>query len=233
MTRRLHVCRPGSVEYGRAFDLQKALVRQAWTTRDDNREDTLLLLEHPAVITIGRRGSNDHILAAEDVLAREKVEVTECNRGGDVTYHGPGQVVGYPIFDLDAHGRDVHGHMRRLEEVVIRALSAFGVAAGRREGLTGVWVEERKIASIGIAVSHWVAYHGFALNVAPRLEHFGLIVPCGLQGVRVTSVQAETGHAPALSAVEDELIRHFVEVFGFSEKSESRALPEPECELTP
>ena len=233
MTRTLHVCRPGAVQYGQAFEAQKALVQRAWTTRPENREDTLLLLEHPAVITIGRRGSNDHILAAQDVLASEKVEVAECNRGGDVTYHGPGQVVGYPIFDLNVHGRDVHGHMRRLEEVVIRALDAFGVSAGRRDGLTGVWVEDRKIASIGIAVSHWIAYHGFALNVAPRLEHFRLIVPCGLQGVRVTSIEAETGRAPALSTVEDELILRFVEVFGFREKTESQALPEPECELTP
>lgn len=233
LTRRLHACRPGSVPYGQAFNLQKALVQRAWTTRPENEEDTLLLLEHPAVITIGRRGSNDHILAAEDVLASEKVEVAECNRGGDVTYHGPGQVVGYPIFDLNAHGRDVHGHMRRLEEVVIRALGAFGVSAGRRDGLTGVWVEERKIASIGIAVSHWIAYHGFALNVAPRLEHFGLIVPCGLQGVHVTSIEAETGRATALRDVEDELIHRFVEVFRFREKTESRALPDPECELTP
>lgn len=232
MSRTLRVFRPGLVEYSAAFDIQKSLVQDAWKSRPHSREDTLLLLEHPPVITIGRRGSNAHILAAAERLAEEKVGVFECNRGGDVTYHGPGQVVGYPVFDLAAHGRDVHRHMRLLEEAIIRSLATFGISARRREGLTGVWVEDRKIAAIGIAVSHWIAYHGFALNVAPNLNHFGLIVPCGLHGVRVTSIQAETGRAaPGTREVEDELVHNFAEVFGFEQATQTRQLPE--CEPAP
>lgn len=225
MARTLNLCRPGLVDYALACEAQRALVGRAAAAPPAERQDWLLLLQHPPVITIGRRGSRAHVLAAEGRLAEEGVQLAETNRGGDVTYHGPGQVVGYPVFDLARHGRDVHRHMRRLEEAVIGALAAFGVEGFRREGLTGVWTQGGKIAAIGIAVSHWIAYHGFALNVAPNMAHFGLIVPCGLQGVRVASLESETGRAPAIAEVEAEIAAQFCAVFGFDAVEESGALP--------
>ena len=225
MSRTLHVCRPGLVDYALAFDAQRALVARMAAAPPGERRDWLILLQHPPVITIGRRGSRAHVLAGEGRLAEEGVEVFETNRGGDVTYHGPGQVVGYPVFDLGRHGRDVHRHMRRLEEVVIGVLAEYGVEGFRREGLTGVWTRNGKIAAIGIAVSHWITYHGFALNVAPDLGHFGLIVPCGLRGASIASLESETGNAPPLAEVEDALSSRFCEVFGFDGIAESADMP--------
>jgi lipoate-protein ligase B len=176
--------------------------------------DTLLLLEHPPVITLGRAGSADHLLRTEAQLAAGGVELVASDRGGDITFHGPGQVVGYAIVDLAPRGRDLHRYLRDLESVVIRALEEFGIRAGRAEGLTGVWVAEAKVAAIGIRVSRWIAHHGFALNVRTDLSYFDLIVPCGIRGRTVTSMEALLGGPVDREEVEDALARAFAVVFG-------------------
>jgi lipoate-protein ligase B len=178
--------------------------------------DTLLLVEHPPVFTLGRRAERDNILVPAERLREMGIEVAEIERGGDVTYHGPGQVVGYPIMDLRGHGRDLGAFLRGLEEVLIRALASYGVSAGRQPPMTGVWVGDEKIAAIGIAVSRWVSYHGFCLNVAPDLGHFALIHPCGIRDRGVTSMEKlmGAGRVPPLGEVEREVARAFGEVFG-------------------
>jgi lipoic acid synthetase len=213
VTRLLTVIQPGVVDYDDALAFQRSAVAEY--ARNPRDEGVLILLEHPPIITIGRSGTDENILVSKEALERAGVGVTETNRGGDVTYHGPGQVVGYPILPLGFHGKDVHAYMRRLESMIMATLWEYGIQATRREGLTGVWTASGKIASIGIAVSHWIVYHGFALNVAPNLEHFKLIHPCGLVGVEVTSMQKLLGHAPGRAEVEQRLIAHFCAEFGF------------------
>jgi lipoyl(octanoyl) transferase len=215
--RTIDVRRLGRVEYADAVDLQKALVEDR---RAGRIGDTLLLLEHPPVITLGvkTRGKPTHIVASPDVLAREGVAVHETGRGGDVTYHGPGQLVGYPIFDLRPDRCDVHRYVRDLEEVLIIAVQRFGVEAGRVEGLTGVWTKppgrEDKLAAIGVRISRWITSHGFALNVSSDLRHFSLIVPCGITDRGVTSLERLLGRAPPMGDVEDAVVLGMREVFG-------------------
>lgn len=209
------VCRllqlPGLTEYGRALALQRELAR----ARIDGRlaDDVLILLEHDRVITLGRGADESNITASTELLASRGVAVYEIERGGDVTYHGPGQLVGYPIIDLERHRKDLHWYLRALEEVLIRALESFGVRGERVPGYTGVWVEDRKIASIGVHVTRWVTFHGFALNVTTDLSDFDLIVPCGIDAVQMTSVAGEVGDGPALQQVASEVARRFGEVF--------------------
>ncbi len=176
-------------------------------------DDILVLLEHDPVITLGRGAQNGNVLLSPAALARQGIECHRVGRGGDVTWHGPGQLVGYPIVHLDRLGRDLHLYLRRLEETLIRALGDFGVTGARLPGKTGVWVENRKIASIGVGVRRWVAWHGFALNLAPDLSGFAAIVPCGLAGVAMTSLAAECGREPGRIAVENALIRAFAATF--------------------
>jgi lipoyl(octanoyl) transferase len=171
-------------------------------------EDHLLLVEHWPVITLGRRGDERHVLAASAPVVR-------VNRGGDVTYHGPGQLVGYPILDLARRGADVHAYLRDLEAVLIDVAAAFGVVAKRRPGFTGVWVGNDKLAAIGVGIRRWVTMHGFALNVADLREPFGAIVPCGLAGTGVTSLAAADGAAPELAAVETVVAAAFAARFGY------------------
>ena len=175
--------------------------------------DQLLLLEHPPVITRGVRAGADNVLAPPDVLRRRGVEVHDARRGGDVTYHGPGQLVGYPILLLKPDRCDVHRYVRDLEEVLIRAVAGFGVRATRIEGLTGVWVGNDKLAAIGVRLSRWVTSHGFALNVATDLDDFALIRPCGLADRGVTSLARLTGTKVSDVAVADRVARRFAEVF--------------------
>jgi lipoate-protein ligase B len=182
----------GLIPYDEAVELQLAALH----ARAEGRiPDTLLLLEHPAVITLGRGADPAHMLAAPEELARRGIAVRETGRGGDVTLHAPGQLVGYPIVDLRPRNRDVHRYLRDLEEVLIRALAGWGIEAARVPGLTGVWVGRGKLAAIGVGVKRWVTYHGFALNVDNDLSLFETIVPCGLREYGVTSVarQLETG----------------------------------------
>ncbi|HEV8663691.1 MAG TPA: lipoyl(octanoyl) transferase LipB [Candidatus Methylomirabilis sp.] len=163
--------------------------------------DLLLTCEHEPVITLGRGARPEHLLLAQEGLAARGIGLYEVERGGDVTYHGPGQLMLYPILDLTRHGRDLHAFLRGLERVLIETVVAFGVLAAARPGLTGVWVGEAKLASIGIHVSRWVTWHGAALNVSTDLDAFSSIVPCGLAGIRMTSLKALTGWAPPLAAV--------------------------------
>ena len=183
----------GRIPYNEAYALQ----RELWRKRvADEIPDQLLLLEHPPVITLGRGAKSEHLLASAERLRALMVEVVETDRGGDITYHGPGQLVGYPILDLKPDRMDVLRYLRDLEEVLIRALGRLDIEGQRRTGCTGVWVEDRKIAAIGVKISRWVTYHGFALNVSTDLSAFDLIVPCGLCGVRVTSIAQELGYSP-------------------------------------
>jgi len=203
---RLEVGLPGRVEYGRALAWQEALVAR----RLAGGPDALLLLEHPAVYTLGR-GADARFLGA---AATGDVPIVRAHRGGQVTWHGPGQLVGYPIVGLGAFRLDVRWYLDMLEGVLVAALVALGIAAGKRPGLTGVWVGERKIASIGIALRRWVAWHGFALNVGEDLGGFARITPCGISGVEMTSVAREGGPGE-VSAVLPVVLDRFVSAFGY------------------
>ena len=215
----LNVRRLGRVSYDDGLELQAQLVEER---RSGAIGDTLLLLEHPPVITLGvkTRQGPKHIVASPEQLAHEGVTVHETGRGGDVTYHGPGQLVGYPILDLAAEGhvcKDVHRYVRDIEEVLIQAAAAFGIAATRVEGLTGVWVgpagREEKLAAIGVRISRWITSHGFALNVSTDLRHFNLIVPCGIVDRSVTSLEKLLGRAVTMAEAEDAVETAFRSVF--------------------
>lgn len=224
MTRKLEVRRLGRVPYADALALQRALVEER---RAGAVDDLLLLLEHPPVLTLGVRGDGgrSHILASGEALSARGIEVFEAGRGGDITYHGPGQIVGYPILDLRPDRCDVHRYVRDLEEVLIRTAGEYGIEAGRIEGLTGVWAEgarlaaaanpaaPAKLAAIGVRISRWVTSHGFALNVTTPLSDFDLIVPCGIPDRGVTSLSA-LGCQARVSEVEDRIVAHFCNVFG-------------------
>jgi lipoyl(octanoyl) transferase len=212
MSRVLSVRRLGRMPYGEALALQRALVEQR---RAGEVGDLLLLVEHPHVITLGVRGDGgrSHILAGDELLVSRGVEVHETGRGGDVTYHGPGQLVGYPIIDLRPDRCDVHRYVRDLEEVLIRTASDFGIHAGRVQGLTGVWVGREKLAAIGVRLSRWITSHGFAFNVATDLDYFNLIVPCGIPDRGVTSLERLLGRSIAREAVEDRIVAHVCAVF--------------------
>lgn len=216
--RALDVRRLGLVPYAEALELQRALVDDR---KADRIPDTLLLLQHPHVITIGvKKDGRSHIVAAPDRLAELGVEVFESGRGGDVTYHGPGQLVGYPILDLNPDRRDVHRYVRDLEEVMIRVCGDYGIAAGRIKGLSGTWIGDAKIGAIGVRISRWVTSHGLAFNVGTDVNFFDLIVPCGIADRGVTSLSAELGRVPPMAEVEDRLIAHFAAVFGLAPRAE-------------
>ncbi|OGR31426.1 MAG: lipoyl(octanoyl) transferase [Desulfuromonadales bacterium GWC2_61_20] len=203
--------RPGRLPYDQGIALQEKLL----AARPRTPGDILLLLEHPPTVTCGRRAQAEELLVAPPELARRGITVHDSNRGGAVTYHGPGQLVGYPIVDLDALGRDLHRYLRLLEELLIRLLADYGLRGERSPGRTGVWVGREKIAAIGVAVRRWVTWHGFALNLAQAdLAGFAVIVPCGLQGVRPTSLEDHLGRAVPRAEVEERLIPLFAEIFG-------------------
>jgi lipoate-protein ligase B len=199
------------MEYGAAFRVQK---ETELAVRERRAPDTLLLVEHPHVLTIGRRATRDLILAAPEVLEARGVEVVETNRGGKMTYHGLGQVVGYPIINLSPEREDVHKYVRDLEEVLIRAMLDFDIETFRIKGLTGVHTERGKIAAIGVHIARWVTTHGFALNVNTDLDYFKLIIAC--EGEPVTSLKELLGHVVPLRETEDRLVARFSEVFEMS-----------------
>ncbi len=201
----------GRIAYPDFLDLQGRLVARR---RAGGIGDTLVLAEHDPVLTCGRDGGEDQILVPTETLRQAGVAVVATDRGGSITYHGPGQLMIYPILDLTGFGSDIHLHVRRLEEVVIRALGEWGVEGERRPGYPGVWVGRAKIGAVGIAVTGWITSHGAALNLDPDLAAFGLINPCGLRGVPVTSVRVEAGHAPPPEEAVRVLSRHFAEVYG-------------------
>jgi lipoate-protein ligase B len=200
VSRILSVCHLGPTPYREGLAIQEALVRRrararvaADGTDAAGATDWLLYPDHPPVLTVGRGGSEESLRVSRETLAARGVELFEVARGGDMTWHGPGQLVGYPIVDLEARGGDLHRYLRDLEAVLILALEGWGISARRVAGRTGVWVGEEKIASLGVAVRQWVGYHGFALNVTPDLGFFELIHPCGIRGVRMTSMAERLG----------------------------------------
>jgi lipoyl(octanoyl) transferase len=201
----------GLTDYGEALGLQRELAQRRIS--GELADDLLILLEHPRVITLGRGAQAANLTASVAQLERSGVEVHEIERGGDVTYHGPGQLVGYPIIDLRRHKQDLHWYLRQLEEVLIRTLADFGVAGLRVAGYTGAWVEDRKIASIGVHVTRWVAFHGFALNVSTDISDFGLIVPCGIEDVQMTSIEREARQPCGFDEVAEQVGRSFGKVF--------------------
>ena len=223
MTRRiLEVVEAGVVPYARALEWQRSLAQ----ARIDGRlvNDVVLLLEHPPVVTLGRNSDAAHLLSGDGV------EVFETERGGDVTFHGPGQLVGYPIIDLTRHKPDLHWYLRTLEQALIDALAGLGISAARNPGYTGVWTRKgsRKIASIGIHVKQWVTWHGFALNVTTDLSQFGRIVPCGIPGVEMTSVARETGNGNGETGLWDEAVAAVIHGFETTFDVDARSMePSP------
>jgi lipoyl(octanoyl) transferase len=202
---RLHV-----VTYENGMKLQQKLVE---LRQRDEIADQLLLLEHPPVITLGRGGKLDNLLASPEILDANGVRFFETTRGGDITYHGPGQIVGYPILHLGEGNRDVRKYVTKLEEVLIRTVAAYGITAERQDGKRGIWVGSNKIAAIGVRIARWVTSHGWALNVSTNLDHFRLITPCGLHGTGVTSIEREIGRHVPVDEVREVLAAHFAEVF--------------------
>jgi lipoyl(octanoyl) transferase len=213
----------GLIDYGDAWALQKRLVA---ARKANALEDVVLFCEHLHVITLGRNGKREHLLASEHVLKQKGVELHTTDRGGDITYHGPGQIIGYPILNLGAIRRDVVWYVRMLEEAMICATAEFGVSAERLEGKTGIWVRtattEEKLAAIGVHLSRWVTSHGFAYNVSTDLRFFDLIVPCGIADRKATSLEKILGRSIEGKEVAPQLVKHFGEVFGLEMKQASR-----------
>jgi len=216
----------GRMEYGAALDLQRQLVE---ARKAGGVPDQLLLVEHPHVITLGRNGHMDNLLAGERVLARAGIAFYPTDRGGDITYHGPGQIVGYPILDLNGIRRDVVWYVRQLEQCMIQATSSFGIEAFRVPGCTGVWVRsgdhfspKEKLASIGVHISRWVTSHGFAYNVATDLRYFDLIVPCGIADRKATSLEKLLSRAVTLEEVKPRLTHHLAVLLSLDSRATSR-----------
>ena len=207
----LLVAHIGRTRYADAWRLQQEL----WTHRHEGAiQDILLLTEHDHVYTLGKSTDDNHLLASEEELCKNGTEVFYVDRGGDITYHGPGQIVGYPILDLNNYFLDIHRYLRSLEEVMIHALADFGILAAREKDLTGVWVNGEKIAAIGVKVSRWVTMHGFALNVQTDLTKFDRIIPCGIFHKGVTSMQRVLGHNVPVESVQKAIVDSFASVFG-------------------
>lgn len=222
------------VDYQKAWDFQEALFNELAEDKMQSRKtgisknlpNHLIFCQHPHVYTLGKSGDESHLLLAENELKNKGATYYKINRGGDITYHGPGQIVAYPILDLEHFFTDIHKYLRLLEEAVIRTCATFGVEAGRVDGLTGVWIDykneakARKICAMGVRCSRWITMHGLAFNVHPDLSYFGNIVPCGIQDKAVTSLEQETGKQLDIKEVQDELLQHLIDLFGFEIKSE-------------
>jgi lipoate-protein ligase B len=202
----------GVVNYKKALELQLSFLNKI---KLREVSDTLLLLEHPPTLTVGRMGKPEHLLKNVEELKSSGICFEVVGRGGDITYHGPGQLVGYPILDLNNHKCDIHLFLRNIEEVIIDALSDFDIPAERKTGYTGVWVRDKKIASIGIGVKRWTTYHGFALNVNTDLSYFDIIVPCGIPGIKMTSIRELSGNEMDIDMawVTDSIVGAFSRVF--------------------
>jgi lipoyl(octanoyl) transferase len=203
-----------TVPYEEAFELQKRLVKMR---AQDTINDTLILLEHPPVLTVTRKATLKNILVSPEELEEKGISLCHTNRGGDITYHGPGQLVGYPIMNLKAHGKDLHGYVRNIEEIIIKLLKDYTITAHRDKNNPGVWVGEEKIAAVGIAVkSSWTTMHGFSFNINPDLSHYSLIVPCGISDKGVTSLARLLGKTISRKDVCEKLIQHYGEVFNLT-----------------
>jgi len=205
----------GRTKYADAWELQK----KVFSARLERRiSDVLLLTEHDPVFTLGKGADENHLLANENELSEKKIDMFWIDRGGDVTFHGPGQIVGYPIIDLNLHYQDIHRYLRDIEEMIIRTLKEYGIESGREKEFTGVWVKNEKIAALGVKVSKWITMHGFALNVGTDLSFFDRIIPCGIFHKGVTSLQNVLGHPVDLNDVQQHLIHHFSEIFSMEVK---------------
>lgn len=226
----------GMVPYKETWQLQAAIQQRIIDEKlKERREgsdaprsnDLLLLVEHPHVYTLGKSGDQRHLLKSDDELEELEASFVKIDRGGDITYHGPGQVVGYPIMDLDRHFTDIHRYLRYLEEIFIRLCSEYGIQAGRFDGLTGVWVNGSKICALGIKCSRWVTMHGFAFNLNPSLDYFDHIVPCGIDDKSVTSLSRLLGRDVPLEEIKSRILHHFQEIFGVQTRT-INSLPELE-----
>lgn len=221
MKQSVHFQDLGKMEYRQAWDLQEQLLKQTLTHKAAGQPTShhLLLVEHPPVYTLGKSGKMEHVLIDQQEMQKRQIGFYQSNRGGDITYHGPGQIVGYPIFDLECFYTDIGRYLRELEEVIILTLSEYGVTGQRSKGETGVWLDPdkpmqaRKICAMGVRCSRWVTMHGFALNVNPDLSYFDNIVPCGIANKSVTSLQRETGLTLDMEQVKQKLLTHFEGVF--------------------
>ena len=212
----------GRVPYNEALELQRSIARDRISGAVP--QDVLLLLEHPPVVTLGRSSKEKHLVASPEFLQSRNVELFEVERGGDVTFHGPGQLVGYPVVDLKRHRQDLHWYLRKLEEVLINTLADYGIPGERNTSFTGVWTRGRKIASIGVHARDWVTWHGFALNVTTDLSYFDLIVPCGINGVVMTSIARELGVEEVdPQDVRDRVAAKFAEAFDLTAVVTSRS----------
>lgn len=210
MNKKGYIIDLGLIDYKKAWDLQHHL----WSERVEERlPDLLLILEHPHVITLGRRGDRSSLLASPEVLKEKGIPLFQVERGGEVTYHGPGQLIGYPILNLKGYGFRVAQYVDELEEIIIRTLREFGIEGRRDARNRGVWVQDKKIASIGIAIQRWVSFHGFALNYQTELKYFDLIYPCGLKGVKMTSMEEILGKKISRSLLVERILFHFKEIF--------------------
>lgn len=224
----------GSRDYKECWDFQESLfqtivdrklAKRLDPTAEENQENHLLFVEHPHVYTLGKSGDQKHLLLNEEQLKKVNASFYPINRGGDITYHGPGQIVGYPIFDLELFFTDIHLYLRFLEEAIILTLAEYGIKAGRIDGLTGVWLDEthpikaRKIAALGVKCSRWVTLHGFAFNVHPDMQYFTNIIPCGISDKPVTSMEKELGYAPDIEEVKVKLKGHIQHLFGITFQS--------------
>ncbi|MCF8242346.1 MAG: lipoyl(octanoyl) transferase LipB [Melioribacteraceae bacterium] len=204
----------GLIDYKEAWDLQKSI----FDLRVKNEiKDKLFLLEHPHTYTFGKTADKNNLVGNEDYLRQNKISVYDIDRGGDITYHGPGQIVGYPIIDLKEWKQDTHLYLRSLEEVIIRTCADYGLECGRVPEFTGVWIENRKICAIGIKVSRWVTMHGFAFNVNTNLDLFNGIIPCGIKDKEVTSLSKELGSDVPVEEVKSKIIEHFKQVFNYTD----------------
>ncbi len=214
----------GSVDYKRAWDLQKETSEKRYR---EEIHDVLYLLEHPHTYTLGKVAEKEHLVGTAEYMRKNKISVYEIDRGGDKTYHGPGQVVGYPIIDLKDWKQDTHKYLRALEETIIRTCAYYGLTGTRDPKYTGVWIEDRKIAAIGIKVSRWITMHGFAFNVNTDLSLFSGIIPCGIADKGVTSLQKELKKNIDIREVKSLLVKNFTEVFGYDTMN---SLPKEEIE---
>jgi len=202
----------GRLGYGEALEMQRGIARERISGAIP--QDVLLLVEHPPVVTLGRASKEKHLVASPEFLQSKGVELFEVERGGDVTFHGPGQLVGYPIIDLKRHRQDLHWYLRKIEEALINTLADYGITGERNTAFTGVWTRGKKIASIGVHAREWVTWHGFALNVATDLSYFDLIIPCGIDGVVMTSIARELGSEQiSMQDVHERVTAKFAEAF--------------------
>ena len=214
MSKKLTYCNLDTIDYKEAWDLQKTIFELRYKQKIN---DVLLLLEHPHTYTLGKTADEKNLIGNEEYLNKNKISVYDIDRGGDITYHGPGQIVGYPIIDLNNCGKDTDKYLRALEEIIIRSCADYGLAVTRVPKYTGVWIEDRKIAAIGIKVTRWITMHGFALNVNTDLSLYNGIIPCGIKNKEVTSLKKELNREINLQEVKSKILNHTAEIFGYND----------------